>query len=97
MNNRKLVLENGQVFEGVGFGCLNETVAEIIYNTAVVGYQEIISDSANCNKLICLTYPLIGNYGMTDEDYDACYNNSKVRKYLLEDSSAVVKSNEIKK
>ena len=38
MNNRKLVLENGKVFEGIGFGSLNEKVAEIIYNTAIVGY-----------------------------------------------------------
>ncbi len=71
MNNRKLVLENGQVFEGLGFGSLNEAFAEIIFNTAVVGYQEIVSDPANCNKFICMTYPLIGNYGMTYEDYES--------------------------
>ena len=55
MNNRKLVLENGLVFEGIGFGSSNEVVAEIIFNTAVVGYQEIISDPANCNKMVCMT------------------------------------------
>lgn len=71
MNNRKLVLENGQVFVGTGFGSTKEMVAEIIYNTAVVGYQEIISDPANCGKMICMTYPLIGNYGLTDEDYES--------------------------
>ncbi len=71
MNNRKLVLENGQVFYGVGFGSLNEVVAEVIYNTAVVGYQEIISDPTNCKKIVCMTYPLIGNYGLTDEDYES--------------------------
>ena len=71
MNNRKLVLENGLVFEGIGFGSSNEVVAEIIFNTAVVGYQEIISDPANCNKMVCMTYPLIGNYGLTDEDYES--------------------------
>lgn len=71
MNNRKLVLENGQVFYGVGFGSLNEVVAEITYNTAVVGYQEIISDPSNCKKIVCMTYPLIGNYGLTDEDYES--------------------------
>ena len=71
MNNRKLVLENGKVFEGVGFGSSKEVVAEMIYNTSVVGYQEIISDPTNCNKIICFTYPLIGNYGLTDEDYES--------------------------
>ena len=54
MNNRKLVLENGQEFIGTGFGSLKEMVAEIIYNTAVVGYQEIISDPANTAKMICI-------------------------------------------
>ena len=84
MNNRKLVLENGQVFEGVGFGSLNETVAEIIYNTAVVGYQEIISDPTNTAKIVCMTYPLIGNYGLTDEDYESkhiCTKGLIVREY----------------
>ena len=68
MNNRKLVLENGLVFEGEGFGSLAEVVYELSFNTAVVGYQEIISDPANYNKIVCMTYPLIGNYGLTDED-----------------------------
>ena len=84
MKNRKLVLENGQVFEGLGFGSSNEVVAEIIFNTSVVGYQEIISDPANCNKLIGMTYPLIGNYGMTDEDYESKHISAKgliVREY----------------
>ena len=69
MNNRKLVLENGAVFEGIGFGSLNEAIAEIIFNTSVVGYQEIISDPTNANKMICMTYPLIGNYGASDDEF----------------------------
>jgi len=84
MNNRKLVLENGQVFNGVGFGSLNEVVAEIIFNTAVVGYQEILSDPTNCSKIVCMTYPLIGNYGLTDEDYESkhiCTKGMIVREY----------------
>lgn len=84
MNNRKLVLENGMIFEGVGFGSQNEAVAEIVFNTAVVGYQEIISDPANCSKIVCMTYPLIGNYGLTDEDYESkhiCTKGLIVREY----------------
>ena len=90
MNNRKLVLENGQVFNGVGFGSLNEAVAEIIFNTAVVGYQEIISDPANSNKIVCMTFPLIGNYGLTDEDYESKHIATKgmvVREYNDEPSN----------
>lgn len=68
---RKLVLANGKTFIGEAFGSLNEVVAEITFNTAVVGYQEMISDPANANKMICMTYPLIGNYGLTDEDYES--------------------------
>ena len=68
---RKLVLENGKTFVGEAFGSLNEVVAEITFNTAVVGYQEMISDPANANKMICMTYPLIGNYGLADEDYES--------------------------
>lgn len=71
MNNRKLVLENGIVFEGIGFGSNNMKVAEIIFNTSVVGYQEMISNPAYCNKIVCMSYPLIGNYGLTDEDYES--------------------------
>ena len=68
---RKLVLANGKTFIGEAFGSLNEVVAELTFNTAVVGYQEMISDPANANKMICMTYPLIGNYGLTDEDYES--------------------------
>ncbi len=84
MNNRKLVLENGKIFEGIGFGNKTEVVANLIFNTAVVGYQEIISDPSNYNKIICMTYPLIGNYGLTDEDYESKHLGVKgliVREY----------------
>lgn len=71
MNNRKLVLENGLVFEGIGFGSDKEVIAEVIFNTNVVGYQEIISDPTNCKKIVCMSYPLIGNYGLADDDYES--------------------------
>lgn len=71
MSKRKLVLENGLVFIGEGFGSDKEAVAELIFNTSVVGYQEILSDPVNYNKIICMTYPVIGSYGLTDEDYES--------------------------
>ena len=90
MNNCKLVLENGVVFEGKSFGCKKESVATIVYNTSVVGYQEIISDPTNCNQILCMTYPLIGNYGLTDEDYESKKISIKgmiVREYNEEPSN----------
>lgn len=70
-NNRKLVLQNGRVFEGVGFGSPKEKIAELVFNTSMVGYQEILSDSSYCDQIVCMTYPLIGNYGITDDDYES--------------------------
>lgn len=71
MLKRKLVLEDGHVFEGIGFGSSKEVVANICFNTSVVGYQEIITDPANHGRIICMTYPVIGNYGLNDEDYES--------------------------
>lgn len=71
MNNRKLVLENGMVFNGLGFGSNNEAVCELVFNTAVVGYQENLTDPSNYGKMMCLTYPVIGSYGLTSEDNES--------------------------
>lgn len=68
---RKLVLENGKVFSGVGFGSDETVVAEIIFNTAMVGYHEILSNPVYADKIVCMSYPLIGNYGLANEDYES--------------------------
>ena len=68
--NKKIVLENGQEFYGYGFGADKEAVNEIVFNTSMVGYQEIISDPSYTDQMVCMTYPLIGNYGVNDEDYE---------------------------
>lgn len=68
---RKLVLEDGNIFIGEGFGSNEEKIAEIVFNTSMVGYQEILSDPSYCDQIVCMTYPLIGNYGLTDEDYES--------------------------
>ena len=65
---KKLVLENGREFYGYGYGADVERVCEIVFNTSVVGYQEIISDPSNIDQIVVMAYPLIGNYGLTDED-----------------------------
>lgn len=68
--NRKLVLEDGTEYYGTGFGYTGDAVCEIVFNTSMVGYQEIISDPSYTYQAVVMTYPLIGNYGTADEDYE---------------------------
>lgn len=68
--NRKLILEDGQEFYGDAFGSLANRVCEIVFNTSMVGYQEILSDPSYTDQAVVMTYPLIGNYGMADDDYE---------------------------
>ena len=68
---KKLVLETGQEFYGWGFGADCRKVCEIVFNTSVVGYQEILSDPSYAEQIVVMTYPLIGNYGITDEDFES--------------------------
>ena len=68
--NRKLILEDGQEYYGFGFGDMDDKVCEIVFNTSVVGYQEILSDPSYTYQAVVMTYPLIGNYGMADDDYE---------------------------
>ncbi len=68
----KLVLEDGSCFEGIAVGAGGEKIGEVILNTAVVGYQEMMTDPANAGKILVLTYPLIGNYGVAEK-----FNESK--------------------
>ena len=68
---KKIVFQDGSEFLGYGFGADSERVCEIVFNTAMAGYQEMISDPAFTNKIVVMTYPLIGNYGVADEDFEA--------------------------
>jgi len=68
---KKLVLEDGHIFHGLGYGADTQVVGEIIFNTSMVGYQEILSDPAYAGRIVVMTYPLIGQYGITDEDFEA--------------------------
>lgn len=71
MSKRMLVLENGKFYIGEGFGSSDTRIAEIVFDTAMVGYQEILSDAVNYSRIVVMSYPLIGNYGMTDDDYES--------------------------
>ena len=68
--NKKLILEDGTEFYGYGFGADRERIVEVVFNTSMVGYQEIISDPSYTAQAVVMTYPLIGNYGICDDDYE---------------------------
>ena len=68
--NKKIILENGKEFYGYGFGAEKTAINEIVFNTSMVGYQEILSDPSYTDQMVCMTYPLIGNYGICDEDFE---------------------------
>lgn len=68
---KKLVLENGIEFPGYGFGSNRVAVCELVFNTSMVGYQEIVSDPTYTDQIVVMTYPMMGNYGFMDEDYES--------------------------
>ena len=67
---RKLVLSSGSEYYGEGFGADTVRVCEVVFNTSMAGYQAIVSDPSYTDQAVCMTYPIIGNYGITDEDYE---------------------------
>ena len=68
--NKKIILEDGAEFYGYGFGADRETIAEVVFNTSMVGYQEILSDPSYTGQAVVMTYPLMGNYGICAEDFE---------------------------
>ena len=63
-----LILENGQTFVGTSIGSAEDRVCEMVFNTSMVGYQEILTDPSYAGQGVVMTYPLIGNYGVNEED-----------------------------
>ena len=68
--DRKLILEDGSEYYGYGFGCMEDRITEIVFNTSPVGYQEIISDPSYTYQTVVMAYPLIGNYGIVEDDFE---------------------------
>src|SRR5215204_6056096 len=66
-----LVLETGRTFRGASFGAEGETFGEIVFNTSMSGYQEILTDPSYAGQIVCMTYPLIGNYGVNEADVES--------------------------
>ncbi|MGN0390956.1 MAG: carbamoyl phosphate synthase small subunit [Wujia sp.] len=66
-----LILEDGNVFEGKSIGSTKEIISEIVFNTSMTGYLEVLTDPSYAGQSVCMTYPLIGNYGICREDMEA--------------------------
>ncbi len=66
-----LLLEDGTLFRGIGFGAEGEAIGEVVFNTSMTGYQEILTDPSYYGQIVTMTYPQIGNYGVNEEDVES--------------------------
>ncbi|MGQ0540520.1 MAG: glutamine-hydrolyzing carbamoyl-phosphate synthase small subunit [Blastocatellia bacterium] len=71
MTKAILVLEDGRAFYGASFGADGESFGEMVFNTSMTGYQEILTDPSYAGQIVCMTYPLIGNYGTNEDDAES--------------------------
>ncbi|MFS0727634.1 carbamoyl phosphate synthase small subunit [Paenibacillus sp. 1P07SE] len=67
----RLLLEDGTLFTGRSFGAESQQTGEVVFNTGITGYQEVLSDPSYCGQIVTMTYPLIGNYGITRDDFES--------------------------
>src|SRR5262245_8577365 len=67
----KLALEDGTVYTGRAFGASGERFGEVVFNTSMTGYQEVLTDPSYTGQIVCMTYPLIGNYGVNEQDRES--------------------------
>lgn len=83
MKKGYLILQDGQVFEGVRFGAETDTVGELVFTTGMCGYVETLTDPSYAGQIVMQTYPLIGNYGIIREDFEGacCVKGYVVREY----------------
>src|SRR5271169_36348 len=84
MNKALLVLADGTVFEGKGFGAPGETIGEVVFNTSMTGYQEILTDSSYKGQIVTMTYSQIGNYGVNKEDVESS-GGPKVEGFIVKE------------
>jgi len=79
-----LVLSDGTFFEGKGFGCEGETIGEVVFNTSMTGYQEILTDPSYKGQIVTMTYTQMGNYGINEEDIESL-NGPKVEGFVVKE------------
>ncbi len=82
-----LALQDGTIFHGTSIGAEGQTIGEVVFNTAMTGYQEILTDPSYCRQIVTLTYPHIGNIGTTSEDMESA--RIHVSGLIIRDSSTV--------
>ncbi|WP_032122370.1 carbamoyl phosphate synthase small subunit [Clostridium amazonitimonense] len=80
----KLILENGMIFEGRAFGYIQETLGEVVFNTGITGYQEVLTDPSYYGQIVTMTSPLIGNYGLNLEDSQS--QSPKVKGFIVREA-----------
>ncbi len=83
-----LALEDGRIFHGETFGAFETVTGEVCFNTSMTGYQEILTDPSYFGQMVAMTYPLIGNYGITEDDNESCRPGAKA--FIIEELSPVV-------
>jgi carbamoyl-phosphate synthase small subunit len=83
----KLALEDGTVFTGRGFGAQGETFGEVVFNTSMTGYQEVLSDPSYKGQIVTMTYPLIGNIGVNAEDTES--RGAQVEGFIIRELSRI--------
>jgi carbamoyl-phosphate synthase small subunit len=82
-----LALEDGSIFEGWSFGFPGEKTGEVVFNTSMTGYQEILTDPSYKGQIVIMTYPLIGNYGVNEEDIES--QGPKVEGFIVKENSTL--------
>ena len=87
MQKAILVLEDGRTFSGASFGAVGETFGEMVFNTSMTGYQEILTDPSYAGQIVCMTYPLIGNYGVNETDVES--RRPWVQGFIVREASAI--------
>jgi len=85
-----LALEDGKVFEGRAFGRRGEVTGEVVFNTALCGYQEVLTDPSYAGQIVTMTYPHIGNYGVNREDVESA--RPQVAGFVVREAATVVSS-----
>ena len=84
MKKAYLLLADGTLFEGTALGAEGQSIGEVVFNTGMAGYQEVLTDPSYFGQTVCMTYPLAGNYGLNRDDYES--KRSWVRGFIVRES-----------